>query len=1136
MRLNRLTIMNLASIENAEVDFSQGILADEPLFLICGPTGAGKTTILDAICLALYNNTPRYNQSKNEKYFASQGEDTKSVSIRDVSQLMRRNTAEAMAELSFTGNDGNEYVATWSVQRARKKVTGAMQAVKRSLLSVADGKTYNTVTEVGLKIQELVGLDFEQFCRTTMLAQGEFTQFLKSDEKDKSAILEKLTGNDVYSRIGKRIYDLTVARKTKHDNLQAEIGAVEMLTDERKAEIESEIAKLEQTIEKAKADMAAEKSRFDWLQNLKRIEESLSDYRMKYDEAGKTISSDDFRIKERMLADWKTSSDARNVLNDITITVKDRLKLEERATENSNRFVRLVGAKDYYLGQQRSNDEQMLEVQKLIDSKQKIAPMLGQAEVLVTKLSDVLTFIAQINENDLKKKAQELLIPQLEKVVKDREDVLKALNLELDKKREELKNLTLELEAMSPAKITEEYNEQNQTLILISNAISDVRALSDIEKDIKRDKEEEKGIFVAVKSLEVEASQLESAKNSLKRDYDALQESLQKVSLAGNQAVEELRHSLKSGDDCPVCGSRIDKILSDDAFKSIFAPIKEACQAKKAELDEAESKYNDLISTLKSKCDLLSRIENIRKNNESKREEKMELAMSSCVKSGIAWNNDNVMQQLIAIQFDSGNKLEQLKKSLNAVEEMRNQISRKNDDIENQHKSVTLAQQNINKASSDFDAHKSEIKNLEAVIKSARKNADDGFSTASGMILWDSQVWQAEWDSDPEAFISKIEDEASELKRLNERKLALEKESQMLTMNIDTAIRCMQGILAKFPERFILLPDVEEPIADLSSFCNELLSDDSSLFQQLENNGREVKRNSKIINEFFAQHSDIDKSRLYELAKYKDAATDEKYISDLRNDFNLQRELIAKGEKELKELESKKPVFVDDEISSAVLEDKIKAFEEVLQASNRDIGSLKTLIEVDNKKIKSLKDKQLEINKLYDEWQLWEKLKRLFGGSNGEEFRKVAQSYVLNILLKHANRYLAQLSDRYRLECQPGSLTILIHDSYQNAHSGSSNLSGGESFLVSLSLALGLASLNRSSFSVDTLFIDEGFGTLSSEVLSVVMDTLMRLQQIGGRKVGIISHMDSLRESIKAQIQVNRIDNTRSRVDVVKVC
>lgn len=1136
MRLNRLTIKNLASIENASVDFSKGILADEPIFLICGPTGAGKTTILDAICLALYNNTPRYNQSKNEKYLATEGDDSKSVSIKDVSQIMRRNTGEAMAELSFTGNDGNEYVATWSVQRARKKVTGAMQSVKRSLLSVADGKTYNSVTEVNIKVLELVGLDFEQFCRTTMLAQGEFTQFLKSDEKDKSAILEKLTGNDVYSKIGKRIYDLTVIRKSKYENLQVEIGAVEILTDERKAEIESEVAKLEQTIEKAKADMAAVKSRLDWLLNLKRIEESLSDYRKKYDEAGKTISSDDFRIKERMLADWKISIDARNALNDITIIVKDKLKLEERVTENSNRFVRLVGAKDYYLGQQRSNDEQLLEVQKLIDSKQKIAPMLGQAEVLVTKLRDVRKFIAQINENDLKKKAEELLIPQFEKAVKDREDILKSFNLDLDKKREELKNLNAELEAMSPAKITEEYNELNQMLILLSNAISDVRTLSDIEKDIKHDKEEEKGIFEAVKSLEVEVSKLESAKNSLKRDSDALQESLQKVNLAGNQAVEELRHSLKSGDDCPVCGSRIDKILSDDAFKSIFAPIKEACQAKKAELDAAESKYHDAIGTLKSKRDLLARVETVRKTNESKREEKMKQVISFCDKAGVTWTGNDTIQQLIAKQLDSSNKLEHLKKCLNAVEEMRKQISRKNDDIENQHKSVTQAQQNINKASSGLDAHKAEIKKLESVMKSAKKNADDGFSTASGMILWDSQVWQAEWDSDPEAFISKIEDEADEFKRLNERKLAFEKESQMLTINIDTAGRCIQGILAKFPERFILLPDVEEPIADLASFCSELLSDDSSLFQQLENNSREVERNSKILNEFFAQHSDIDKSRLYELSEYKDVVTDEKYISDVRNDFNLQRELIVKGEKDLKELESKKPVFAEDEISSVVLEDKIKAFDEVLQVSNRDIGSLKTLLEEDNKKAKSLKDKQLEINKLYDEWQLWEKLRRLFGGSNGEEFRKVAQSYVLNILLKHANRYLAQLSDRYSLECQPGSLTILIHDSYQNAHGGSSNLSGGESFLVSLSLALGLASLNRNSFSVDTLFIDEGFGTLSSEVLGVVMDTLMRLQQIGGRKVGIISHMDSLRESIKAQIQVNRIDNTRSRVDVVKLC
>lgn len=1136
MRLNRLTIKNLASIENATVDFSKGILADEPLFLICGPTGAGKTTILDAICLALYNNTPRYNQSKNEKYFASQGEDAKSVSIKDVSQIMRRNTAEAMAELSFIGNDGNEYVATWSVQRARKKVAGAMQAVKRSLLSVADGKSYNTVTEVGMKIQELVGLDFEQFCRTTMLAQGDFTQFLKSDEKDKSAILEKLTGNDVYSKIGKRIYELTVARKSKYDTLQTEIGAVEMLTDERKTEIESDIAALEQTIAKRKEDMAAVKSRNDWMVNMRRLEEALSGYRTKFAEIAGTIASEDFIAKENILSDWRISIDARNALSDIDIIKKDKVELEAKEAENKKRFIRLIGSKKYYLEQQRINREQLLEVQNLIDSKQKIAPMLEQADVLITKLRGVLRFTAQSRENALRKEAEIQRLPELEKLVKDREELLKKLNSDLDNKREVLKTLKDELDSMSPGEIANENEELNKRSNLLNIAISCVQALIDTEKDIKRDIEEENRLSEAVKRLEADMQKLESDVERLKRDTEALQESLQKVELAANQAVEELRHSLKVGDICPVCGSNIDKILSDETFESIFAPVRVAYNAKKAEYDAAVKAYQENMSSLKSGRDLLARAVKAREKDELKGLTQTEQAMMSCTNVSVAWEGVNTMPKLIDIKFDNNSKLEQFKKRMSAVEQMRKQIDGINVEIDTLYKSVTQAQQNSNKASVELEAQKAEITKLDMASKSARSNADEEFRIVSGMILWDSEVWQAEWEGQPDAFISKIEEEARELKRLGERNLASERESQMLNINIDTVSRCIDGIVSKSPERASLTPEVEEPIDDLSRFCTELLSDESSLSQQMQNNRMQLERNYGILTTFYAQHTAIDENRLKKLLEYNNAVADEKCISDVRKEFDLQRELITNGEKELKELESAKPVFADDETSASVLEEKIRAFEEVIQVANRDIGSLKTLIEEDNKKTKSIKDKILKSNELYDEWQLWEKLRHLFGGSNGEEFRKVAQSYVLNILLKHANRYLAQLSDRYSLECQPGSLTILIHDSYQNAHSGSSNLSGGESFLVSLSLALGLASLNRSSFSVDTLFIDEGFGTLSSEVLSVVMDTLMRLQQIGGRKVGIISHMDSLRESIKAQIQVNRIDNTRSRVDVVKVC
>lgn len=126
MRLQKLTIKNLASIEDAVIDFENGPLKEESLFLICGETGAGKTTLLDAICLALYNETPRMDRTAGERYkdtaqaFSNKKED---ILINDNRQLMRRNTCEAWAELDFIGTNDTPYTARWYVARARKKQT-----------------------------------------------------------------------------------------------------------------------------------------------------------------------------------------------------------------------------------------------------------------------------------------------------------------------------------------------------------------------------------------------------------------------------------------------------------------------------------------------------------------------------------------------------------------------------------------------------------------------------------------------------------------------------------------------------------------------------------------------------------------------------------------------------------------------------------------------------------------------------------------------------------------------------------------------------------------------------------------------------------------------------------------------------
>ena len=179
MKLQKLIIHNIASIENAIIDFEAQPLADSEVFLITGKTGSGKSTILDAICLALFADTPRLDGTK------MQG-DTKDgdidVTIKDPRQLMRRNTGEAFVSLTFTGSNGIHYEAKWAVARARNKVTGNIQKKSWQLTNLDTDITYTKDKEISTEIQAAIGLDFSQFCRTTLLAQGEFTRFLNSKE------------------------------------------------------------------------------------------------------------------------------------------------------------------------------------------------------------------------------------------------------------------------------------------------------------------------------------------------------------------------------------------------------------------------------------------------------------------------------------------------------------------------------------------------------------------------------------------------------------------------------------------------------------------------------------------------------------------------------------------------------------------------------------------------------------------------------------------------------------------------------------------------------------------------------------------------------------------------------------------
>lgn len=269
MKIRKLTIHNIASIGDATIDFTSAPLNDAALFLITGDTGAGKSIILDSICLALYGSTPRLEGTSMQ---GDVSEGKNKIKINDPRQLLRRGTGEGWTELEFIGGDGEAYKARWSVARARTKADGKLQAADRLLTRLSDGYCLEKKKEIDAEIVRITGLDFEQFCRTTMLAQGEFTRFLNSNDKDKATILEKLTGVDIYSRIGRQIFNATKLAENDYELAKAKLENITLLSDEQLSALQSRVAELTTHLQQLQ-------TRLGFKQNLKNILDQLNQAR-----------------------------------------------------------------------------------------------------------------------------------------------------------------------------------------------------------------------------------------------------------------------------------------------------------------------------------------------------------------------------------------------------------------------------------------------------------------------------------------------------------------------------------------------------------------------------------------------------------------------------------------------------------------------------------------------------------------------------------------------------------------------------------------------------------------------------------------------------------------------------------------
>lgn len=414
MKLQKLTIHNIASIEDATIDFEAQPLADCEVFLITGKTGSGKSTILDAICLALFADTPRLHGTQMQ---GTTKDVEDKISLDDTRQLIRKNTAEAYVTLTFTGSNGIHYEALWSVRRSRNNVAGRLQGKTWNLKNLDNDHTFSKDNEIKAEMQAAIGLDFNQFCRTTMLAQGEFTRFLNSKDDEKAAILEKITGVDIYSKVGKKIYEVTGLKEQSWKQARLQAESIRTLTAEEVEGKREEMVKLDALHKEVKKASDEDSAKHDWMKTDLRLVKEAKAASDDFDKAQDTVNSTSFKEKDALVSQWNATIEARGWLAAKKAAEVSRGQQQENLTKLKSDYIRLLCGYEFAKKEKQCREDELRDVSVLIENEIDKASVYENAQTIGVHLVTIDGGRRKIAEQqavaDENKKVLEEYMPKL---------------------------------------------------------------------------------------------------------------------------------------------------------------------------------------------------------------------------------------------------------------------------------------------------------------------------------------------------------------------------------------------------------------------------------------------------------------------------------------------------------------------------------------------------------------------------------------------------------------------------------------------------------------------------------------------------------------------------------------------------
>ena len=513
MKIIAIRLKNLTSIEGSvEIDFTVEPLLSAGIFAISGPTGAGKSTLLDTMCLALFARTPRTDQAK-ENNVKLQDVSNEQLSQSDPRFLLRRGTSSGFAEVDFMALNGHRYRTRWSVARARDKENGRLQNPRLALYNLdKEEEEQGTRSDLQARIIDLIGLTFEQFTRSVLLAQNDFSTFLKAEQGEKASLLEKLTGTELYSAISRQIFERNARAKEAFDLIQTRIQGIELLTDEEENDLRTRLAGTEkelQRVEKAKAEQQA-------LQEAVRsIEQQITiRQRQQKEAADKLVHATEL----------------------LTVARHEYEKGVEEQQQSEARF--------------KSLQQEILQARKLDIQLDTAIRDLSHSE---QQLKNVM-----LRKEEAEKKYQAAILRQklgMEEIAR-----LTAWRERYKKKEriaEQLSALLLHLDAASATRSGMEAAVRSietlrQEMAALNKQLSDLQQTSaNKQQALKRAEADYRNLEEELKA--VDAPALDKQIEKLRQEREQLLIEQARLEASGN--IKDLRGRLQDGQPCPVCGS-----------------------------------------------------------------------------------------------------------------------------------------------------------------------------------------------------------------------------------------------------------------------------------------------------------------------------------------------------------------------------------------------------------------------------------------------------------------------------------------------------------------------------------------------------------------------------------------------------